>query len=407
MPLKVFYSWQSELPNRTNRSFIRDALNDALASLHSDGTVDERPDIDVDTQGVPGSPDIVNAIFKKIRETDIFVADISITNRVASIEHTEVVQMLDANNQIGRPAPNSNVLVELGFALNAIGDERVILVRNTHYSTAPLPFDLGFKRAMLYAQDPAVNERATGRRDLSKRLLEAVKGIVGHIHARQEEKKTGHAVSKALEVKEWHKQRAELIASGKGFHPGGPHAHVVIHAVPAQWEQHREVLDVGAYGDTSPIHPMGSSSWGGEHNAQGYLAKSVESNVSYVQIYRDAILESVREIGTDWNGLHVIPATSTELKIIEHIGELAEFFKKEKLAGNIMILISIVKGHNAKLGIQQNELSKNEIGDFILTLPAVNVESAPDKDTILAALKAPFDRLWQAAGQAGSARYRR
>ena len=96
----VFYSWQSDLPNATNRSFIQLALEKAAKSIASDKTVDDVPIIDRDTQGVPGSPHIAKTIFQKIDVADVFVADVSIVG--GSIE---------------RPAPNPNVLIELGYAL--------------------------------------------------------------------------------------------------------------------------------------------------------------------------------------------------------------------------------------------------------------------------------------------------
>lgn len=33
----VFYSWQSDLPNATNRGFIEDCLDRALEELHAEG----------------------------------------------------------------------------------------------------------------------------------------------------------------------------------------------------------------------------------------------------------------------------------------------------------------------------------------------------------------------------------
>jgi len=57
----IFYSWQSDLENRTNRSFIEDALEKALKILHQDLEVhpalrDAEFRLDKDTAGVPGTP---------------------------------------------------------------------------------------------------------------------------------------------------------------------------------------------------------------------------------------------------------------------------------------------------------------------------------------------------------------
>lgn len=57
MPIRVFYSWQSDQPQ--NRSFVRSALQLAIDELRQNSTLEEaKRDIiaDQDTQGVPGSP---------------------------------------------------------------------------------------------------------------------------------------------------------------------------------------------------------------------------------------------------------------------------------------------------------------------------------------------------------------
>src|SRR3990167_5443512 len=97
----VFYSWQSDLPNATNIGFIQLALENAAAAIASDDTVAVEPVVDRDTQGVAGAPDIASTIFAKITAADIFVADVSIINRPKK----------------GRPTPNPNVLIELGYAM--------------------------------------------------------------------------------------------------------------------------------------------------------------------------------------------------------------------------------------------------------------------------------------------------
>src|ERR1700737_4836229 len=78
MPIKVFYSWQSDQPQ--NRNFIRSALNAAIKELRQDLSLDEaQRDIvaDQDTQDTPGSPAIADTILGKIRAADLFLADLT------------------------------------------------------------------------------------------------------------------------------------------------------------------------------------------------------------------------------------------------------------------------------------------------------------------------------------------
>ena len=69
----IFYSWQSDLPNSTTRGLIESSIEAAVRSLRNTVSVYA----DRDTQGVTGSPDIVQTIFSKIDECDVFVADVT------------------------------------------------------------------------------------------------------------------------------------------------------------------------------------------------------------------------------------------------------------------------------------------------------------------------------------------
>lgn len=133
--LKIFYSWQSDHSNLTNRTFIQDALEKATKLLRNDDSLEVNPVIDRDTKDEPGSPDIVHSIFQKIEQSAVFVCDVTIIN--------------DESDK--RPTPNPNVLIELGYALKALGQARVLLVMNTSYGEIKkLPFDLDHRRVITY-----------------------------------------------------------------------------------------------------------------------------------------------------------------------------------------------------------------------------------------------------------------
>src|SRR5476649_16046 len=97
MKVTIFYSWQSVLPNSTNRGFIERALTKAVESIKVEDEMVVEPCIERDVQGVPGTPDIAQTIFRKIDECRIFVGDVSIINSSATVD---------------RKPPNPNVLIE-------------------------------------------------------------------------------------------------------------------------------------------------------------------------------------------------------------------------------------------------------------------------------------------------------
>lgn len=159
----VFYSWQSDLPNTTNRGFIQAALEKAAKAIRNDDSVEIEPVIDRDTQGVGGSPDIASTIFDKIEQASIFVCDVSFINP-------------DARE--GRLTPNPNILLELGYALKVLGASRIIMVMNTAFGRAEdLPFDLRLKRVLSYRMDDENPDRATERNKLAGMLESGLRTI--------------------------------------------------------------------------------------------------------------------------------------------------------------------------------------------------------------------------------------
>lgn len=163
---KVFYSWQSDLPNSTNRGFIEKALEKATKAIRTDESIEIEPVIDRDTEGVPGSPDIANAIFAKINQAQVFACDVSIINK----------------GEKSRPTPNPNVLIELGYALKTLGSERIIMIINTDFGPPEiLPFDLSKKRVVTYCMPEECQERSLERKKLEDKLDTALRTIFTEI----------------------------------------------------------------------------------------------------------------------------------------------------------------------------------------------------------------------------------
>lgn len=165
MKRTVFYSWQSDLPNATNRSLIEVALKQAATEITADETVDIEPVIDRDTLGVAGAPDISTTIFAKIAAADLFVADISFIGKSKN-----------------KYLPNPNVLVELGYALRAKGPEALVLVFNTNCGKVEnLPFDLKMKRILTYTSAEGDTDRSVTKsglvHDLKAALLSGFSGL--------------------------------------------------------------------------------------------------------------------------------------------------------------------------------------------------------------------------------------
>ncbi|MBL8679825.1 MAG: hypothetical protein JNK05_11700 [Myxococcales bacterium] len=160
MNTTIFYAWQSDRPPNVTRNLVERALKDATKSIRNDIDVDSDPRVDRDTAGVPGSPDIVATIFEKIDRAAVFVADVTLVTT-------------DAN---GRPSPNPNVLVELGYALKVLGWERMVLVMNTTFGGPDdLPFDIRQRRTMTFLVPEGDEQKAPQRQALQKNLEAALR----------------------------------------------------------------------------------------------------------------------------------------------------------------------------------------------------------------------------------------
>lgn len=131
----IFYSWQNTV--KPNRGYIEESLAEAIKG---------QPDFSIDsaTRNVKGSPDIPETILQKIRDCDIFLADVSIINQGSE----------------GAKVSNPNVMYELGYAAAIKGYENIILVASRETTdTKELPFDIRNKAIVLSNFDKASKQR--------------------------------------------------------------------------------------------------------------------------------------------------------------------------------------------------------------------------------------------------------
>lgn len=158
--IRVFYSWQSDSPKKTNLNAIRNALKDArkqIASINPGLKII----LDEATRDTSGSPNISLTILSKIEVADIFIADVTTVTPPES----------------KRPCPNPNVGYELGYAVAQLGWDRIILLFNTEYGSFPndLPFDFAQHRASPFKL--ALADPSSSRADLVRLLETAIDAV--------------------------------------------------------------------------------------------------------------------------------------------------------------------------------------------------------------------------------------
>ena len=119
-PNALFYSWQSDDPER--RSRIRRRLQRACVTAGLD--------YDEATRETSGSPEIHTTIRAKVSTCGLFVADVNIVTGIA--------------DPAERPTPNPNVMYELGLADARLPTERIMLLFDGNPDH--LPFDIRQRR---------------------------------------------------------------------------------------------------------------------------------------------------------------------------------------------------------------------------------------------------------------------
>lgn len=168
----VFLSWQSDTPTVSGRNFVERALTSAVKRISNDLEFDDRPEqglvVDKDTKGTPGSPHIFDTIRRKIESAAVFVPDLTFVSRRSN----------------GDPSPNPNVLIEYGYALKALGSERIVAVMNSAYgepSRETLPFDLAdYRYPITYnvQENGSESLRKTERDRLTATLERAIRDVL-------------------------------------------------------------------------------------------------------------------------------------------------------------------------------------------------------------------------------------
>lgn len=175
--MKIFWSWQSDNDEKSGRYFVRDVLNDLVKELNDLDEMEEfeRGDdvlppleVDHDTKGVAGTPPIADTILEKIREAAVFIADV-----------TPVGETHGKAKKLANP----NVMIELGYALKALGYRRIVLVANEWGNAAidgifnAIPFDLVHLRRPIIYHLAAGADKDT-RNAAAKLLKSRLKGAV-------------------------------------------------------------------------------------------------------------------------------------------------------------------------------------------------------------------------------------
>lgn len=184
--MKIFWSWQSDNHEKSGRYFVSEVLGAVAQELNDLSGLDEAMrgddvgpiEVDHDTKGVAGSPPIADTVLQKIRAAAVFVADVTPVGRT----------------ETGKHLANPNVMIELGYAIHALGHSRIVLVMNKaeHGALDTLPFDLRYLRGpVVYELGPntSLDSKQQQKKKLTAMLLARIKPALAYAKSVQRENK--------------------------------------------------------------------------------------------------------------------------------------------------------------------------------------------------------------------------
>lgn len=268
----IFYSWQSDASKKTNRNFIRSALEAAIAKVGRDLDLEDSLRIDQDTADVPGTPEIANTILQKIEKAYIFLADLTII----------------AKTPEDKQVPNPNVMIELGYAMKSLSTQRIITVMNERYGTAKdgLPFDLAHRRWPIrysLSEDTSPEDKFEIKKKLISDLETAIKAVVATFGATTTEGFVGiPPLWKSSSFLSDHERLAKLVPFGETedasdiIWSNGPQA--FLRLIPAEKLPEKSSLELEKL--LRDLPPLGrvSSIWTArnKYGAVSFNAKNVD-----------------------------------------------------------------------------------------------------------------------------------
>lgn len=179
----IFYSWQSDLDDRFNMDQIR-FIENAINKINKAGGIGNKTFlIDKATRETSGAINIIESIDSKIKQCDIFIADISIINKGSKFRKTS----------------NPNVMFELGLAVESVGWSSIIFVMNEYFgSYNDLPFDIKTRRAITFNLPRGQKSDSAVLNKLTEQIVGAIKTC-----ADKDSKLRLKEIANALKDSEW------------------------------------------------------------------------------------------------------------------------------------------------------------------------------------------------------------
>lgn len=156
--MKVFYAWHPDMPESTNRDFIREALTRVVARLGANGLFKVEPLVERDRLVRPWNAD---AHMRRIDACHVLVIDVSLIQRRGEFRQ------------------NPDVLLELACGMCKVGPRRIIMLHNSYFSPIREQFlNEGMGEMITYECGPGTDSKDKERNGLESSLDTALRTIL-------------------------------------------------------------------------------------------------------------------------------------------------------------------------------------------------------------------------------------
>lgn len=230
--MKVFWSWQSDTPGEIGRYLVRDALNAAIKALRVEADVTEPEQrvrqslhLDHDRKNEQGSPDLARVIFDKIAASSVVVSDVTPVGSVYG--------------DSGKKLLNSNVAIELGFALHRVTDRAIIMVMNSHYGRhEDLPFNVRGKAGPItfkLASGAGEDEIAKVASQLKRDFIAALRPYLGSVVKITQEQEPFPTILPEAGYSRWVTLEGSMGMRDGMYSPDAPAGDLFMQWKPEMW----------------------------------------------------------------------------------------------------------------------------------------------------------------------------
>lgn len=147
--ITIFYCWQSDIAGQ--REMIENELKTQALILQEE--YDCAIIIDQDTRATAGIASVSDVVFDKIRKADIFVCDITPVTKIKG-------QKGRGKKTRDKLMPNSNVMLELGYALRCMHQSRIIALAKMdgdNWHPGEMPFDIYHRKYIEFTSQKDLN----------------------------------------------------------------------------------------------------------------------------------------------------------------------------------------------------------------------------------------------------------